>query len=461
MTLRLKLTAVLIALSATATLSVGAWSYRTTAERLDAEIDRSLDAARRAVPAGQRLLDDRRPQPPLRADPDLLAGGQLVVQVLDGDGAVVRTAGPVVLPVDADERRLATAGAGGEVRREVTVDGVAYRLVTSSPDRRVGAVQVARSLEERDRLLAALRRRTLAAVVLVTGAAAAGGWALTRQATARLGRLTDAAEQVATSGDLTVPVPAAGPDETGRLAGAFGHMLTALATSRHAQEQLVADAGHELRTPLTSLRANLAVLRRHPDLGPEPRRALIADLEAEARELSTLVDELVQLATDGSTTAPAQPIALGPLVEQLAAQARRRTGREVHVTTDGSSVVGYRTLVERAVANLLANAAKFDPDGDAPIQITVRERHIEVCDRGPGIDEQDLPRVFERFYRAPGARSAPGSGLGLAIVADTAARHGGRVWARNRPGGGACVGFTVGDVAEVSDSHRTLTDPRR
>jgi two-component system sensor histidine kinase MprB len=220
-------------------------------------------------------------------------------------------------------------------------------------------------------------------------------------------------------------------------------MLTRLAAARDAQERLIQDAAHELRTPLTSLRTNASVLRRFADLSPDARTRLVDDVQGETRELSNLVDELVELALDRRTDDPDETVDLAALAQHAAQRVARRTGRQIRVDADDSTIRGRRHGLERAIGNLLENAAKFD-GGDAPIQVHIREGRIGVLDRGPGIDSGDAARVFDRFYRASAARSLPGSGLGLSIVADVAQAHGGTVFAGSRPGGGAEVGFTVG-----------------
>jgi two-component system sensor histidine kinase MprB len=203
----------------------------------------------------------------------------------------------------------------------------------------------------------------------------------------------------------------------------------------------VQDAGHELRTPLTSLRTNVYALRRSDQLSPEERARTLDDLEGEAEELTRLINEVVELAADERGDEPVVELRLDELVQRVAARAAQRSGRQVQVSAEGTVVVGRPVALERAVGNLVGNAVKFDPTG--PIEVRCAAGTVEVADRGPGIDDADLPHVFDRFYRATAARSRPGSGLGLAIVADVVTRHGGRVRARNRDGGGAVVGFSL------------------
>lgn len=458
MTLRTKLVLALVAVSVLSTVAIGAWAWTASADQLRDEVDRSLEraTAELAGPLGRELFDDHdepgRPSggDPFRRRPPGL--DQVVVQLIDPDGEVVASTSQVVLPVDEVDLVLASAERPAETQaRDVEVDGETYRVVTVSAGDGRGAAQLARSLAEVERVLASLRDRIVVAAVVVAALAAAAGWLIARQITRRLELLADAAEQVAATGRLDVDVPTDGHDEVSRVATSFTTMLAALDRSRQAQQRLVQDAGHELRTPLTSLRTNISVLRRHTDLAPDVRDRVLDDLDAEAGELSSLVEEVVQLAVDpgqqASTEDPEEQVDLGALVERVAERARRRSRRVVDVTGDGSIVAGHPAALERAVSNLLDNAAKFDADGTAPIEVTVAGGRVTVCDRGPGIAAEDLPLVFDRFHRAVQARSLPGSGLGLAIVRDVAEGHGGGAFAEPRPGGGACVGFWIPVVA--------------
>jgi two-component system sensor histidine kinase MprB len=320
------------------------------------------------------------------------------------------------------------------------VDGVAFRVTTVPIAYRnaadIGAVQIARDFGESKRVLDALRWLLLAIVVTVSAVAALAGWLIARRATRPLVHLTDAAEVVASTGRLDVELPSGGNDEPGRLSRAFATMLAALGQSREQQQQLVQDAGHELRTPLTSLRTNVETLRRHPDLPATTQDAILSDLETETRELGSLVDELVQLATDTYADEPEQSVALDHLVERVCDRVRRRTGRTVVVDAHPTTVIGRPRDLSRAIGNLVDNAAKFS-DAPAPVEVAVAHGVVVVRDHGPGIAVDDMSQVFQRFYRAPSARSKPGSGLGLSIVEQTARAHGGTVSVADHPAGGA------------------------
>ncbi|QGG96217.1 sensor histidine kinase [Actinomarinicola tropica] len=439
-TLRLKLVVALASLATLATVAIGATSYRTTMIQLDAEVDRSLRQAldsieSRVSSSGQRvtildIVPANRPARPRSFD-------RILVQVVDADGSVRATSAETPLPVSAVDVAIAS-GSREETTRSITIDGEPFRVLTSPVASGV-AVQFARSTEEVNRVLTTIRNRTLVSVSLIVAMATIGGWLIANRATRRLERLIRAAEEVAETGRLDVPAPNVGDDEVGRLGAAFAEMLAALRSSREAQTQLVQDAGHELRTPLTSLRTNIALLRRADQLPEDVLRQVIADLDSEARELSALVDEIVELATEQPRDEPEGPVDLADLARVVADRAGRRTGRTIDVAVEGRApVTGRAGSIERALSNLIDNAAKFS-EPDSPIEVVVDGGRVEVHDRGIGISDADRRRVFDRFYRSVDARSRPGSGLGLAIVQAVAESHGGRAEARPREGGGTTM----------------------
>jgi len=239
--------------------------------------------------------------------------------------------------------------------------------------------------------------------------------------------------------NLTERIPAEGRDELGRLAASFNAMLGALEESQRAQRQLVADASHELRTPLTSLRTNIEVLQRSPALSEGDRQRLLRDVVAQLSELGTLVADLVDLAREDAGAAVREEVRLDELAADAVDRARLHfAGQDFELDAEPCLVVADPDRLERAIANLLDNAAKWNPPG-APIEVTVGDGELTVGDHGPGIAAEDLPHVFDRFYRAPAARGLPGFGLGLAIVRQVATEHGGAVRAEAAPGGGALL----------------------
>ncbi len=451
MSLRLKIVLALTLLASGATTAIGIFSYTTTRHELEETVDRSLDEAARQFQRQPSLGDvdgDGDSSIPSGTGPIGVPGRdrprsfqQVLFQKLDVNGEVLAIGQTDELPVsDADRSVAASPNPAASVRFDVTIDDVPYRMLTVKAEN--GAVQLARSLAESQRSVERILRSTLIAVVIVALMSALLGLLIARQVTRRLLRLTSAAGEVAQTGRLDVAVPVDGGDETGQLGRAFSAMLAALQASKHEQHQLVQDASHELRTPLTSLRTNVSVLRRRYDQLPvDSRDQLLADLDSETRELTDLVNELVELATDGRDDEPVQPVRLSDVVERSAARARRRFGRDVVVAADESVVDGRPNALERATQNLIDNACKFAPEG--PIEASVSRGTVAVRDHGPGLVESDIPHLFDRFYRSVEMRSQPGSGLGLSIVKSVVDSHGGTVFARNAEGGGAQLGFTL------------------
>jgi two-component system sensor histidine kinase MprB len=358
-----------------------------------------------------------------------------IQQTIDRNGRITNSLpGQPSLPIDAGDRALARAS-GPSQFRDVTVDGKSYRMITASV-RNGGAVQIARQVSESDDVLDVLRTRLVIIALAGIAFAALAAWLVMRRATRPIEQLTDTAEHIADTQDLTTPIPVTGNDEVGRLAASFNTMLVALDTSREQQQRLVVDASHELRTPLTAVRTNIDFLGRATTLDAAERAQLIAETRLELDELTNLVSEMVELATDVRSEEPVEPVALADVVNDVAGRFRRRTGKDVLVDTSGAGIVeARRVMLDRAIANLVDNALKFSPDG-AAVDVTVRGTTVEVADRGPGIEPEDRNRVFDRFYRATNARTLPGSGLGLSIVSQIAALHGGSVTLDAREGGG-------------------------
>lgn len=447
MSLRLKIVLLLAVLAATATAAIGVVSYRTTQHELDETVARSLDAA-----AAQIRNRPGIGEPDGDGDEGFAGGGrpgrdrprsfeQVLVQVLARDGGIRFSPSSGELPISAADLAVAASpNPLAQASQDVAIDGEPFRMLTIKQGR--GAAQLARSLAEGRASLERILRSMIFAVLVVTGLSLLLGWLIARQVTRRLERLTDVAGEVAVTGRLDVDVPVDGSDETGQLGRAFSGMLDALQRSRQEQHQLVQDAGHELRTPLTSLRTNVSVLRRSNDhLTSEQREQLLSDLDSETRELTDLVNELVELATDARDDEAVQSVRLGDVAERAAARARRRFSRDVVVDADGSLLAGRPNALERAMQNLVDNACKFSSDG--PVEVTVENGRFAVRDHGPGLAETDIPHLFDRFYRSVDMRSKPGSGLGLSIVKSIVASHGGEVFARNANGGGASIGFVV------------------
>jgi two-component system, OmpR family, sensor histidine kinase MprB len=381
----------------------------------------------RAFQAGDQAFLEPGPQ---------LGGAPGYFQVVSADGDTIRLPNETVeLPVTDAVREVASGQRGGYLS-DADVAGVHVRVITVPYGSQGFAIQIARPLTEVDHSLSRIRTYLLIIAAIGVALAAALGLAVARTALAPVRRLTGATENVAKTGDLSERIDASGTDELSRLAASFNTMLAALEESTRAQQQLIGDASHELRTPLTSLRTNVEVLAGGRELPAEDRERLLRDVIEQLDEMTTLVAELSELARGELEPGAAEDVRL----DLLAADAVERTRRNrpgVRFTTDfeESLVHGVPASIERAVANLLDNAAKWSPP-DGEVEVAVKDGEVVVRDHGPGIDEIDLPYVFDRFYRASSARGMPGSGLGLAIVRQVAESHGGDVRAEPGEDGG-------------------------
>ena len=419
---------------AVAFLSVGA--YLTVRMQLQSTLDESLlDRAHRAAesPALQQLTTDfELPSWALGAADIRIAfiTSSRSVFTPDREGPQLSLGDPE-LDVAAGRRESSI--------RTISADGTRYRVVAVPTAQSGQALVIAQSLEGQEQVLA-----QLGVVMLLFGlagviAAGVAGWTVARNGLRPVRRLTAAVEDNARTEDLN-PLPVEGDDEVARLTIAFNQMLAALAASRDRQRRLVADAGHELRTPLTSLRTNLDLLAQadgSPDLPAEARVELLTDVRAQIEELTTLIGDLVELARDEPMAHVVEPVDLAEVVDRAVSRVRRRApGIVFDVEAQPWWVVGESSALERAVTNLLDNAAKWSPP-DGVVTARIDEGVLTVDDQGEGISEVDLPHVFERFYRAEESRSMPGSGLGLAIVRQVVERHSGSVTAGRCPGGGS------------------------
>jgi two-component system sensor histidine kinase MprB len=358
-------------------------------------------------------------------------------QLVQSDGSVTTLEGQVVtLPVSSSDLAVAR-GTRSSVLRDSRVGGARVRMLTS-PLLNGVAVQVALP---RATLDVQLRRLTVAFVLVGLAGlavAAALAWGVSQAALSPVATLTSAAEQIAATRDLTLRIDASRQDELGRLATSFNTMLGALEQSVGAQRQLVADASHELRTPLASLRTNVELLHRVGELTPVARTEVLDAIVRQVEELTSLVSDVVELARGDAPAVEPEDVAYDEVVERCVDRARRHWPA---VTFDVSVVPvvvrGWPGRIERAVTNLLDNAAKFSGSG-ATVSVTLgADGRLVVRDHGPGVPEAALPHVFSRFYRADEARALPGSGLGLAIVQQAATAHGGVTSLRNAAGGGA------------------------
>jgi two-component system sensor histidine kinase MprB len=421
-------------------------AYAVVRSVLLREADEALSVRARA--AVESPLAD--PVTLARVPSGVLGAGDVRIALLFADGRAVSSQGEASAPpLGRAEVAVATGERGSSVRTGAT-DGTTFRVVAVPAGDGVALV-LAQPTAATQRVLAALGAATAVTAVGGVVLGALLGTRIARSGLRPVERLTDAAEAVATTGRLD-PIPVTGEDELARLARSFNAMLAAVQASRDRERRLIADAGHELRTPLTSLRTNLDLLAQTDagaSLPAADRAALLADVRAQGAELSSLVADLVELARDDPPATSRVPTDLSDVVRASAERVGRRAPAvAIELAVEPFTVDGDPALLERAVTNLLDNAVKWSPPGGGQVVVSLHAGPtggdgatavLRVADNGPGIDPDDLPHVFDRFYRSARARSLPGSGLGLAIVRQCAERHGGVARALPRPGGGALL----------------------
>jgi two-component system sensor histidine kinase MprB len=472
LTLRTRIAAVASVCVALAVLAAAIGAYAAVRSDLRGEVDSALRSRARVFtgpPGGGGPGGDGGPGRPggpagqggfpgsVQPEPFGAASGyvqfvspQGTIYVPEGQGSSSAT-----IALTAQDRAIA-ASASGSSLTDRSVKGTQLRVLTvgvggGSPrqDGMAGAVMVAQPLTQVDHELGHL---LLILVLIGAGGivlAALLGALVARAALAPIARFTASTETLTGSLDLSRRLEVAGGDELGRLAASFNATLDALERSVAAQRHLIADASHELRTPISSLRANIQTLGEAQRLAPDEQTALRADIVAELDELTALVADVVELARGAAPDGSRDEVRLDELVRTAVQSARRRGEMTFDLDLEQTVVGGQPERIARAVSNLVDNARKWSPEG-AAVEIALKDGVLSVRDHGPGFAHEDLPFVFDRFYRAQAARGLPGSGLGLAIVRQTAEACGGFVEAENAPGGGALLRVSFGPTAALA-----------
>lgn len=437
------LTALAVAVAVTG-CAVGCWFI--VRDKLVTQLDQSLVGPGRGGgpfgqghPEGQGASDPGPPassMDPCQSRPDGHAGYGPTVQCVKSDGTFFTRPSTDRSPINVTGSDLAVAKGQHRAlyRFGTAADGTSLRVRTSPDPNRPGvAIMAGMPTAGMDSSLNSLALLLIAVAAVGVVGAGTAGLLIARAALAPVDRLTDAVEHIARTEDLDTTIPADGKDEIARLSRSFNAMTTALASSREHQRRLIADAGHELRTPLTSLRTTIDLLLRSEAVGRAlpagDKSRLLVNAKAQMLELSGLVGDLLDLSKPevASADRQAEPIALQEVVEHTLVRARLRgPGLKFDIGLDPWEVRGDPVAVERAVMNLLDNAVKFSPEGGT-VTVRLHDGVLTVRDEGAGVAAEDLPYVFDRFWRSPSARGLPGSGLGLAIVARVAHEAGGEV----------------------------------
>jgi two-component system, OmpR family, sensor histidine kinase MprB len=425
-----------------AVVLVAAGAYFVVRHQLRSQVDNALRAQANVI---QTRFGLGTPFPGIPAS----AGGPApYAELVAADGTVYERQGGLTLPASSRIIAVAAGNSGPYMADIHTEDSHLRELAFHSLIGMAGqpvAVVLARPLNYVDHTLSNLRLililSSLGGIVL----AAALGRVAARRVLAPLAEVAGTAQHISETEDLGARIHVRAEDEVGQLATRFNTMLERLQTSRmaldesvQAQRQLVADASHELRTPVTSLRTNIELLLADEhQLSEGERRRMLADVVEQSEELSALVGDLIELARGDLPAESAEEVELDQIVAESVERARRNFPEiTFRASLTPITVNGVPERLGRAVNNLLDNAARHSPPSGA-VEVDVGRRGVTVRDHGPGIDQADLPYVFDRFFRGAGARGRQGSGLGLAIVRQVATQHGGSVTAGNAPDGGA------------------------
>jgi two-component system sensor histidine kinase MprB len=439
---------------AVAACAIGCWFV--VRGRLIDQLDQSLSGPPRAGsgPAGGGSALAICRQPP---GGDQFRGFLPTLQVVAQDGTVCSAPGATNTLNAASSDVLVARGMKGPTYRDgTTTDGTPMRVFTH-PDSSGVAVSVAKPLTQVNDSLNGLALLLVALSAVGVVGAAVAGLLIARAGLKPVDRLTDAVEHIARTEDLATTIPEGGKDEIARLSRSFNSMTRALAGSRERQQQLIVDAGHELRTPLTSLRTNVDLMLRSETTGrPLPagdKARLLVNVKAQLVELSSLVGDLLDLSrVEADSPSPAGLVALHEVVENAVRRARPR-GPSIRIDARVAPwyVRGDAASLERAFVNLLDNAVKFSPPGGS-VTVRLQEGELTVRDEGPGIPAEDLPYVFDRFWRSPSARGLPGSGLGLAIAARAVHEAGGEIRLDAAEGGGTSAWLRLPGTPAASAS---------
>jgi two-component system, OmpR family, sensor histidine kinase MprB len=431
------LTTVAVALAVAVTSVAGYVTLRVSLYRaLDEELVATAAGLARGPAAEDLRTIGNLTERSVRAD-------NLAVAAVRADGSTFFVPDRDRLVLGPTELAIARLRQGYSARSGVTETGEEFRIVAVPMSELGGyAFVLGRTLQPTDDILSSLWLALIIFGVSGVIVAAMVGITVARSSLRPVRQLSAAVEHVTATKELT-PIEIDATGDIAVLAESFNQMLRSLASSRERQAQLIADAGHELRTPLTSLRTNIELLAadaRSGMLTEQDRVAILNDVTDQLTEFTALIGDLVALARDETAASPV-PLDFRDVVNAALDRVRRRGfGLNFDVELNPFYVVGDSDMLERAVTNLLDNAVKWSPPGGT-VRVQLEGDRLRVADQGPGIDESDLPHVFDRFYRSDAARNTPGTGLGLSIVAQTITQHGG--WVKAGPSAQGGAEFTV------------------
>jgi two-component system OmpR family sensor kinase len=464
LSLRARLLLAVLALATVGLIVADVATYSSLSSFLLDRTDSSLEDSARSL--GRRgPVEAGRPGPPGTFVQVRSLSGTTILATLSGVAIPGARASSPSLPETIEPP---SATDGHEAVSYFTVPGQGgghYRARASIEEGARAMLVVATSLSDVDSTLHRLLLIELVVSALVVGGMLGLGLWLVRLGLKPLDAIGDTAAAIA-AGDLSRRVDRADErTEVGRLGLSLNAMLSRIESAFRAQEaserklrRFVADASHELRTPLAAVRAYAELFDRGAAERPDDLERSMKGIGRESERMSLLVDDLLLLARlDDGRPLERVPVQLDEVVGEAVETAHAvEPERPIELHAVSAVVIGDRDRLRQIVDNLLSNVRAHTPPG-TPVSVSVRRRHgtaeIAVSDSGPGLGEEHLAHVFERFYRADSsrARASGGVGLGLAIVAAVAEAHGGHVSARSEPGKGATFEIAL-PLADVSDA---------
>ena len=476
--------------------------YTQAQQRAYSDLDNELSSRAASVRLGKDLLANQNSSNLAFSLPsvDGLGSGGVAIEVLDNQLHLLATTsgnqaengqtgvsglGYSLVPWDiqAARRILQHSGDANSIYSTITYQGQHIRVYTlMNNDFSAGhIIQTARSEQDIEQSLTDLRLLLWRGGTLVILFALIGGWFITRNILSRVQRITKSARNISDSHDFSQRVPDKsrfGRDELTSLAFTFNEMLASLEKAYQRQQRFVADASHELRAPITSIRCNLDLLAKAPDLPLEEAQAALTDARAEADRMGRLVNDLLTLARSDETAQEMKAdgykkisnkkpiIDLDSLLLQVYRQYRQTAEREngnkmqqgprlMLQNITPAKVFGDADQLHQVLVALIDNALKYTPyEGSVTLSLTIDKNDavITVSDTGIGILPEDLPYIFERFYRADRARSRDrgGTGLGLTIVQNIVQEHAGNIEVESTPGRGSTFTLRLPMVGDLN-----------
>ncbi len=471
MSIRLRLTLWSAALFGLALALFAALVYGAASRQLTSQLDYAIHL--QALDASRKLhtVSLTQPEPPSHrlqlSALATLADKRLFVQLVDPNGRVHATSDNLRQPFATPPASRQSALNGEEAHTMLRLPDERLEIYSTAvllDDQYLGVLQVAASLQPLESSLARLRL-FLGVIVLGAAATAAGlGWLIVTKALHPVDRMTQSAQIIGASADFQQRLPVPGQrDELSRLATTFNDMLAQLERAFATQRHFLADASHELRTPLAAIRTNIAALLRGVVNDPRERDDSLRAMAREADRMGRLVADLLLLArADAGQPLGHQRIALDTLLVEAYHQAKALADGVALVIgeLEQIEITGDPDRLKQLMLNLLDNALRYTPaPGTVTLELIQRNRWVimRVHDTGPGIPAEQLPHIFERFYRGdqPHAQSRGGTGLGLAICKWIVEAHGGRITVASRAG----IGSTFTIYLPARDGRDDVTAP--